>query len=208
MSLAFAEHLQEFGSSSGLPQLTMMPEISRGAAAPVLDVSVDIEAEKTVSYQEGYSAASQALLDEHATQLELLAQSHRDDLVKKEVEIYTQVSQELMSGLAVQIDQVSQSITSEVSAILMQIIEEDLVRKSIEQLDEIVKKTLKDSPNSKINISGPNMLLEKIKDNLGEESGHINLAETENADVTVEIDRSILKTRLFEWHQNFGVELP
>lgn len=208
MSLAFAQHLQDFGSPSGLPQLTMMPEISRGEVTPVAELSVDIDAEKTVSYQEGYSAASQALSEEHAAQLEILAQSHRDELVKKEDEIYTQFSQELTSRLAVQIDQVSQDIKSEVSAILMQIIEGDLVRRSIEQLDDIIKSTLKENPNSKIEIRGPSIFLEKIKTNLGEELGHINLAETENADLTVEIDQSILKTRLFEWHQNFGDELP
>lgn len=207
MSLAFAQYLQDFGSSGGVPQITMMPEISGGDVAPlalVAEVSIDLEAEKAVSFQEGYSAASQTLLAEHATQLEALAQSHKDELIKKEDELYTQVSQELMSGLASQIDRVSQDIKSEVSTILMQLIEEDLVQKSVEQLGDVIKKTLKENSNSKIDISGPNALLEKIKSNLDEELDHINLIEAENADLTVEIDQSILKTRLFEWHQNFG----
>lgn len=204
MSLAFAQYLQDFGSSSGLPQLTMMPEIARSDALPIVEVSVDVEAEKAVSYQEGYSAATQTLSEEHAAQLEALAQSHRDALVKKEDEINTRVSQVLISELASQIDQVSGAIKSEVSTIMMQLIEEDLVRKSIEQLDEIIKNTLKDNSSSQIEIFGPNILLTKIKEELGDESNHINLVETEDVDLTIEIDKSILKTRLFEWCHNFG----
>ena len=207
MSFAFAQHLQDFGSTSSIPQLEDLPEISTGEAEPIMATTVDVEAERAVSYQEGYTAASQTLTEEHAAKLEILTQSHADELAKKEDDIYTQVSQELMSGLASQIDLVAENVKTEVSAILMQFIEEDLVKRSIEQLDEIIKSALIDKPSSKIDITGPSKLLEKIKICLGDNTNQVNLAEAENADLTIEIDQSVLKTRLFEWHQNFGDKL-
>lgn len=205
MSLAFAQYLEDFGSSSDLPQLTMIPEIPKIEEAPPAQAPIDIEAEKAAAYQAGYSAASQALANDHAAQMENLVQAHKDELADKEAEIYTQISQDLMGGLASQIDRATSEIKSEVSAILMQIIEEDLAQRSIEKLDEIIKKTLKDNPGSKIEISGPDKLLTKIKLSLGEEFDHINLTEAQNTDLSVEIDQSILKTRLFEWQKNLEI---
>ena len=63
------------------------------------------------------------------------------------------------------------------------------------QLGDIVKS----GEASRIRVSGPAAMLSTIKTAMGEDVGKIVLTETAAYDVTVEVDSSVISTRMSEW---------
>tara|TARA_R110002126_G_scaffold51072_22_gene140173 strand:- start:440 stop:1063 length:624 start_codon:yes stop_codon:yes gene_type:complete len=204
MSLAFAQHLQDFGSPNGMVHLPIFADEDPSHLAIVPDVEINIEDERTNAYQEGYDAAIAALTEQHQAAEHALKLNFETEKANLEAQLGDLVVQQFQHSITSQIEQQSEIIKAEVGKVLTHVVSQSLAEDALAQLQNLIKSSFQDNPNSKIRIEGPQDLIDRIQSGLGADFKNIELTPSENIDLTVEIDRTLLVTKFGEWQNTFG----
>ena len=204
MSLAFAQHLQDFGSSNEMAHLPIFADEDPSHLAIVPDVEIDIEDERANAYQQGYDAAIAILAEQHQAAERALKSEFEVEKAALEARLGDLVVEQFQQGITSQIEEQTQIIIAEVGKVLTHIVSQSLAEDALAQLQQHIKTSFQDNPNSKIRIEGPQALIDRIQSGLGAEFNNIELTPSENIDLTVEIDRTLLVTKFDEWQNTFG----
>lgn len=204
MSLAFAQHLQDFGSPNGMTHLPVFADEDPSHLAIVPDVEIDIEDERATAYQEGYDAAVAALTEQHQATEQALISNFETEKAALQAQLGDLVVEQFQHAIRSQIEQQTDIVKAEVGKVLAHMVSQSLAEDALAHLQQHIKTSFQDSPNSKIRIEGPQALIDRIQSGLGAEFSNIELAPSENIDLTVEIDRTLLVTKFGEWQDVFG----
>lgn len=91
-------------------------------------------------------------------------------------------------------------LTAETTArILGVVLTEDLQKKSIAELERIIREALDDRESVRIRLIGAPLLWEALKTGLGTKADHVDFSEGPGFDISLSIDEKLFETRLTEW---------
>lgn len=91
------------------------------------------------------------------------------------------------------------AIGNEVVRLLMPLIGEQLTRRSVNEIRDLVRRLLTESPEAHLRISGPHDLVEAMRAALGENGLHASVQETDTLELRVEIDQVVVESRVTKW---------
>lgn len=93
-------------------------------------------------------------------------------------------------------------LTAETTArILGVVLTEDLQKKSIAELERIIREALDDRESVRIRLIGAPLLWEALKAGLGAKADHVDFSEGPGFDISLSIDEKLFETRLTEWSE-------
>ncbi len=91
------------------------------------------------------------------------------------------------------------AIGNEVARLLLPLIGEQLTQRSINEIRDLVRRLLTESPEAHLRISGPRDLVEAMREALGENGLHASVQESDTLELRVEIDQVVVESRVSKW---------
>ncbi|NLS02397.1 hypothetical protein HGP14_03295 [Rhizobium sp. P32RR-XVIII] len=204
MSAMLSRYLKDFGetrpaepvidlnssaddSYGGLPDTSEMPP------------AVDVEAERRDAYSEGHAAATAELTEKYELEAQAVALVHqreKDDLVAKHAEELAGVIARRLDAIAAEVaDLVSAATAKAIAPVLTEAVAAEAVSSLATLLHEAI---LEGAPGSMI-VKGPAQLFELLKAEMGERQNLLRHQETDDVDLVVEVEDSVLVTRISAW---------
>lgn len=207
MSLAFAQHLEDFGQPSGMEPIQMFGTPAAMNIDIEKDIQVDVAAIRAAAYQEGFDAALAEMQAKHDNAQNAMQQSHNQDLAQLETELGQSMAQNITDGFRGQVDDNCAKISQEVGKILSHFVSQELTELSVHQLQELIKSAFAENESAQIKIEGPQVLVEKVQQSLGDEFAKIEVHQNDDINLSVEIDQTLMVTKLDAWRATFGDKL-
>jgi molecular chaperone GrpE (heat shock protein) len=206
-----AKYLKDFSSPEpAMPvERDILPSLS-GNAFPELDFSlpetltIDLDAERASARDEGYQKARQDFQAEQSEILDRIQRQNEADLeelhARHENETVTVIHQRFREMA----DAISQNVSEQVLRVILPLVERRFADKAVKDLAELVRKTLSDTKATTAIVKGPESLYLKLKGLLDKEGVDVRHVPAENIDLSVEINDTILMTRLAGWSRSLS----
>ena len=204
MSFAFAQHLEDFGQPNGLASVPMFDTSPSNAMEIQNEPEIDVNAIKTAAYQDGYNAAMAELQQQHKAKEDALLAGHAQEIAALEAKLGEAMAQQIAQNARSQIDENCQVISQEVGQILSHVVSSELMNQSVHQLQDLIREAFVDGQMAQVRIEGPQVLVDKIQDAFGDDFAKIDVNTNENTELSVEIDQTLMVTKLNDWRQIFG----
>jgi hypothetical protein len=163
--------------------------------APAIDIDALLAEERARAEQQaserlaaGNEAALAAERERHAAEIAEINRRHGEESGVR-----------LEAGLREIEARVAETVTGAVARILGPIVSDEVLKRSIAELASAIGEALEDADAVTIRVSGPPSLFSALALNMGEKSKYLRHRETDGADLTVEVNGSLMETRLAEW---------
>ena len=204
MPLPAAARLIEFKLVPGSGQ-------ARGAqslalAKPDVDESGDRPEPIATAFLRGRYQGLDDARAEFEAKLKAAEEAFEERLVAERAAWVAEQGAELAAKITTAVDMLSDDIGDSVAAILSPFLEEKLRVRIVEELLRSLEKVLKGGRPATLKISGPDDLLQIIRQTLGASSSAIDFEATGEVDVRVVADHTIIETQLEAWLQRIGGE--
>lgn len=207
MSAALTKYLKDF--SQFVPaeepvtlELDMPALAFESEWAPSVEPTIDLEEEKRKAFEEGEQAARQRLEDEHQAELEALKARHDEELEAQRIRFEEEIAGHLATSVVTMKQAVNQHVEDACLKVLSHFVEEELARKTAAELSVQIMQDIKDGYAGTIRISGPEHLLSRLRKDLDDVDNHIDFDTSDDIDIQVQMDNSVLMTRLSEFFQS------
>lgn len=209
-----AKYLKDFSAPDPLAavEVDLVSSLS-GAAFAELDFDaelppeIDLEAERREARDEGYCAAAEELGMRHAADLEMLNQAHAEEMQA----LARQHEDETVATIHARFQDMTQTIVQTLAEqtlqLVLPILEEDVAKRSIEALSAQIRDLLANENATIAIIRGPMPLYTALKPLLDGDGIATRHIETAGIDIAVEINETVLVTRLAEWSSSLAEAL-
>jgi hypothetical protein len=158
--------------------------------------SVPMEVTQVFSTQEDRHGSSIA---EYERRLQELEESHQAALAQLEQTYATGMLQRVTAQLEEMGGKLAQETGDQLARLLAPLLRDHARKASMAALTRDLQRILSSNDVTKLRMSGPQLLIKKVQESLGESASRIDMLETDTIDVTVEIDGEILATKLSGW---------
>lgn len=176
-----------------------------GAPMPDLDFvsepKIDVEAERREAHQEGYDEAEAYFQAKHEEDLELLKGAHALQLQGLADAHESETIWMIHTRFHEMTQMISQTLSEQAFQVLLPVMEEQVARKAIGQLADLVRQALAESAVATVVVRGPERLYARLKPLLDIDGIESRFIENSSADISVEINDTVLLTRLANWAQ-------
>jgi hypothetical protein len=194
---ALADMLADFAQRPQRPPRGDTARLERTAtdSGPKVDIDALLaeereRTERTVG--ETLAAAHEAALlaerERHAAEIAEINRRHGEELAAR-----------LEAGLREIEERIGQAVTGAVARILGPIVSDEVLERSIGELARAIGEALDDADAVTIRVSGPSSLFSALAAKMGEKSKYLRHQETDAADLVVDVNGSLIETRLAEW---------
>lgn len=208
---AMLKYLKDFS----VPESTALVEsniLSSLAGSPLPDMSffsepepeIDVEAERKQAFEEGYDKARLELEENFAGQLAAIANDHDQEIRAMEDRHDTEVMRVIHARFFDMTVAISQSVADQTLQALLPIIDADVARRSVVALADAVRKAMTEEKAADVLVRGPMRLYEMLKPKFDERGIACRHVEAETIDILVEINETVLTTRLGIWAQSLA----
>lgn len=207
MSIALARYLKDFSEPQSAVSAMPMGGFA-GADADLHDHvflaadepdPVDIDSERREAYADGHETATRDLGAEHEAALAALHASHQAeiDALRKHFE------EDAATLLAARIEEIASAVALAVSdqtaEILAPVMSDILAEKAVATMAEMLKRSILDGSAGRIIVKGPRTLYDLLMTRLGDSASVLRYVEMPDLDLSVDIDDTVLVTRLSAW---------
>lgn len=176
-----------------------------GAPVPNLDFAaepkIDIEAERREAHQEGYDEAAAYFQAKHEEDLELMKGAHALQLQGLADAHESETIWMIHTRFHEMTQMISQTLAEQAFQVLLPVMQEQVARKAIDELAELVRQALAESAVTTVVVRGPERLYARLKPLLDIDGIESRFVENTSADISVEINDMVLLTRLANWAQ-------
>lgn len=208
MSGALAKYLKDFSQHTPPPEPVATFELDTPVSTFESDwlsepeVVVDLEAEKQKAFSDG---------QEEGKRKQLLAQEQELDALRalhdKEMEaMRNRYEDEIAMHLATSVTSMKQAIASNVESACLRlfatVMERELAKTAAADVSAQIVREIEDGFAGTIKITGPDALLSQIREKLGHVDNQVDYDVSNDIDIKVQMDSSVLMTRLSEFFQN------
>lgn len=194
---ALADMLADFGKRPQQPPRAAPSEV--GASAKPDKPEPDMEALLADERARTEKSVTESLTAEHETALTALREAHAAEIAEIERRHGEEAGARIEAGLGEIEARVSETVTGTVARILGPIVSEEVLKRSIDELAKAIGEALEDADAVTIRVSGPSSLFSALAEKLGGKSKHLRHRETDGIDLTVDVNGSLIETRLTEW---------
>ncbi|WP_295807355.1 hypothetical protein [uncultured Nitratireductor sp.] len=203
-ALSLMDVLPDFGSpapsaaaqratANHFDPLLRAPEPPTEEPAP----SVQTQADEMVVAAE--TALAERLAHEHTQQLEQERQRHREELEAVRAQFGEATGETIKTRFCELEQQVVDLTTQATARMLATTLTDDLQKRSVAELERVVRAAIDDRDAVRIRVSGSPALWESLKAGLGEKASHVDFTETPGFDISIAVDEELFETRLTEW---------
>ncbi len=201
MTISLAHYLRDFSE----PQPVDMPGGLSGAfdddaLLPLPEPEApDPEEIRAEAYAEGHRAGLEEAEARFATEREEIAAAHR-----QEIEALTAAHDARSAGLiAGKIDEMAaalaEAISQQTAVILAPLLTEAVAAKAVADMAGLIRDAVQEGEVASILVRGPASLFAVLEDRMGKDGALLRHIESPDLDLTVEIDGSVLVTRISAW---------
>jgi hypothetical protein len=194
---ALADLLADFGKPPPQPPRAVPPGDS--AAAKPEKSGPDIEALLAEERARTEKEVAERLAAEHEAALAALRETHAAEIADIERRHGEEAGAHIEAGLGDIETRVGEIVTGTVARILGPIMSEEVLKRGIDELAKAIGEALDDADAVTIRVSGPLSLFSALTERLGEKSKHLRHREADGVDLTVDVNGSLIETRLTEW---------
>lgn len=200
-TLALADALPDFGATR-----TAQPDAGkqRSATAPTVTSQSrqDREAEKTAeAVAKAEAELAERLQQEYEEKLAAERERHKQEVEELQQQLGKQMGETIAERFSAMEQHTVDVTSSLVARILGVALTEELQSRAMERLSEIITSALNDREAVRISVHGTAFLCEQLRGILGERATQVNFVEAPGLDLSVQVDESILETRLAEWSE-------
>lgn len=197
MAAALADALPDFGSrqASGGGRVSPAPAIAVEAFDAEAALAQKIDAEVLRAREELRTELAAA----HEAEMEALRETHRTELSDLQQVLGEKAAATIASTFADTEQKLRSIIGNAVARALAALMSDDLCDRSVEALGKAVSAALADREAVTLRIAGPAHLAERLLPLLGDHAAQAQFEEASGLDLTVEIDGSLIETRIGEW---------
>lgn len=178
----------EDGSPPAWPE-----EPSRDTGADIAAAEAAISERLALEHQ----AALAALEARHAQEMEAVRQTLAEEAGRTIDQRFTEME-----------DQVTALAAEATARMLSLVLTEDLQKRSVAELERVIRAALDDRETVRIRLSGAPLLWEALKTGLGDKASHVDFSEAPGLDVSLSIDERLFETRLTEWSETLSGLIP
>jgi hypothetical protein len=205
MSASIARYLKDFGEPQPAPAV-LSPQFDIGGMSDDFDFpaveeepAIDIEAERAEAHAEGFEAARAESEQKWADEKQALEAAHAAELADLRARLETQAAEKIDAGLHTIAAKIAATVGEQTAGALVPFLEASLANKAVDELADLIRKAMFDGDIGTITVSGPGEIFEKLKTALGSDAPVLRHVEADDLDLSVDIDGSVLVTRLSAW---------
>lgn len=206
MTASIARYLKDFGETKPVAPL-MAPEFDIGGMADDFDFpaveddepKVDVEAERAEAYAEGYEAASAELQKKWDEEKQGLDNAYAAEIAALRARYEGEAAQAIEAGLNTIAGKLAETISEQTAGVLVPFLEEALADKAVDELASTIRTAMLDGDAGTVTVSGPREMFSKLEAALGPDAPLLRHVEADDLDLSVDIDGSVLVTRLSAW---------
>lgn len=211
MNAMLTKYLKDFS----VPETTALVEsniLSSLADSPLADMSflsepvpeIDVEAERREAYDEGFSKARLDSDEAFAGQLASIVDDHAQEIRALEERHESEVMRVIHARFFDMTVAISQSVADQTLQALLPVIDADVARRSVAALADAVRKAMTEEKAADVLVRGPTRLYDMLKPKFDERGIACRHLEAETVDILVEINETVLTTRLSVWAQSLA----
>lgn len=160
---------------------------------------IDLEEERRLAREAGYAEAEAILMQKHAEELEALRQAHSEELRAAAERHEHDLVWMIHTRFHEMAQSLSQTIADHTLQVLQPLFEEEVCKRSVGQLADIIKRSFLDQPSATIVVRGPTGLYERLKLLIEGQGIECRFIESATPDISVEINETVLVTRIDNW---------
>lgn len=173
------------------------PEITGGIDALMADdLEITLEAAHDSKWEE-----IEKLTRSHEAEIEALRHKHAEELEARAAEQEAGALSSLAKRLVALEEEIAGIVMSRVAETLTAILGKRIEQDTIRELCEALRPVLQEAGAGTVEVSGPKLLLDKLRLHLSEHTSQMRFTPAEDEDVTATIDEQVLVTRLGEWRK-------
>jgi hypothetical protein len=209
MSMSIARYLKDFGDSQPTPLAIEDVGVVPSSSFPDFDLGqddsfampppVDVDEEKRISYAEGHEAATAALTEQFEAEKRAMLESHAAEIAEFQARYHTEMAGFITSRLQENHALVVSNLDEQISAVLAPVLTDALAQKAVAGLAEIIRPSLTDGEAVTLTVKGPKPLYDRLIEALGGNEKAFRFVENADVDLSVEMDNSVLVTRMSAW---------
>ncbi|HEV7318586.1 MAG TPA: hypothetical protein VGO04_08250 [Ensifer sp.] len=208
MSAMLSRYLKDF--SAPKVELSLMPpkyfpdldtdyaDGDRLGARPAMP-EIDIDAERRRAFADGRAEATAELVFEHERQIAELQAAHAAELEALTQRFEAETVIRLSEHFGAMTESLAVALGDQAARVLAPVMGEALMQRAVADMAHMLKQGLAAGEGCTIIVKGPGPLFEALKRQLGEDLPLLRHVETDDVDLTVEIDGTILVTRMAAW---------
>lgn len=194
---ALVDLLPDFAASRApAPRLAAVPSVPLEPARPA---PVDIEARLAAERSRIEEAVTARLAAGHEAALAAERERHAEALAATERRLGEEAAALLSSRLAEMEGSLHARLAAPAARILAAFASERMVERSLAKLAEAIGEALADAEAVKVRVTGPASLFDALAARMGDKAAMLGHREADTIDLAVEIDDSIVETRLDAW---------
>jgi hypothetical protein len=203
MSAMLSRYLKDFSDIKPVapaPEPMDFADDTFGGFADIAEEPVvDLEAEKRGAYAEGHAAATAELSEKHAVEMQTLELIHQREFE----ELKAKYEEELAALIAARLSNIAFDVADLVSAAAVKavapVVTEAVAEDAVKSLAALLREAILDGAAGPVVVKGPAKLFALLEKALGEKPGLLRHLETDDVDLAVEVDGSVLVTRISAW---------
>lgn len=165
---------------------------------------IDVEAERKEAFDEGFLKARLESEETFAGQLAAIADDHAQEIRTMEERHESEVMRVIHARFFDMTVAISQSVADQTLQALLPVIDADVARRSVTALADAVRKAMTEEKAADVLVRGPGRLYDMLKPKFDERGIACRHVEAETIDILVEINETVLTTRLSVWAQSLA----
>ncbi|MGX5667909.1 hypothetical protein G6N76_13035 [Rhizobium daejeonense] len=201
MSVLLSRYLKDFSAVVTPPPGDFSSEIANDFAQPDLlaapvEEPVDVEAIRDEAYAEGHETAERELAEKHRQALEAMEEAHREELAAIRQKYEDEIAEHIGQAFQQMTTAVSGAVEAAVVRVLSPLIEEKIALQTAAAFASKVAEEIKEGTAVRLQVAGPDRLLETVKTRLAAIDASVDFRETSEIELSFQMGDSVLVTRL------------
>ncbi len=161
--------------------------------------AVDVEAERAAAFADGKAAGEAEAKAAWDAERQKLEAKHERMLENLRHRLEQEAAARFETAFIENLDVICDRICTQVAPVLAPVLQESLAKKAIAELAKSVKTALQAEKAAQLTITGPASLFEAFKEALGDQAPELRHVESQDLDISVDLDDAVLVTRLSAW---------
>lgn len=207
MSGALAKYLKDFSQDTP-PEPSVHFELEAPVASfesewsPEPDVTVDIDEVKSKAFADGQEAGKREQLIAQETELDALRALHDKEMEAMRVRYEDEIATHLATSVTSMKHAIAGNVELACFRLFSTVMERELANTAAMDVSAQIIREIQDGFAGTIKITGPDRLLSRIRETLGDVENQVDYDASSDIDIKVQLDGSVLMTRLSEFFQN------
>ncbi|MDP2734374.1 MAG: hypothetical protein Q8O63_14925, partial [Hoeflea sp.] len=156
---------------------------------------------------EGEAIARAELDRRHERDLEDAQSRHAAELAAVKAELEALAARSIPEAVAARAAQIAELIAGDVEAVLAPLIDEAIRARILSALADEIRTVLELDNAASICVSGPEAVIQALRDILGPEAGRLVVGAADGVDIEVDFDRTRFVSRISDWAESLSGNL-